>query len=265
MSIPIAIGRTWKLDEENNQDFMLRLELVKGRHPHACATAVTDSDDGRRVALEVYKLINGQVRQAWLSNNGPLAVKVANTLHDWLDGRLADLSKYVWHPSRARVMGLGSNGPSEAEGSSRDARASAPGLRAQNPRKRPLKEPPVPRTAGQSPFEPRPAHQKRFSLGPGASAPGPETQSLPPVAVEVPRQLASELDPRAIIGPGLGYGRPQPGPAFPRPCRSTRKEELASIKDLPWSRGFHLEHLSTAHREELQRGVVVCYERWCVG
>lgn len=45
--------------------------------------------------------------RAWLSNNGPLVPKLANTLYDWIKGQIGDLSSFEWLPSRARILGPG--------------------------------------------------------------------------------------------------------------------------------------------------------------
>lgn len=100
---------------------MLGLELSDGRHPHVRVLGSTADEDGRRLGVQAYKVVGGEVRRRSLTCQVARAPQVVNTWHNWLEGRLDDFSSYEWLPSQAPIMGPGSQGPRDPGSASLEA------------------------------------------------------------------------------------------------------------------------------------------------
>ncbi len=62
-------------------------ELAEDRHPHLLAPLCKADDNGRRIAIELYREVNGEMRRAWMETDGDVAVETANSIFDWLQGK----------------------------------------------------------------------------------------------------------------------------------------------------------------------------------
>ncbi|MCJ1272153.1 hypothetical protein MMC22_012061 [Lobaria immixta] len=96
--IPVALARTWNLEEDPNVDVSWRVSDTLS--PQRYAALATKDDDGGRVTIELSKTINGSKASSWLTTQGPEAIKVANTVHDFLVGKIVGNPDYIWETTR---------------------------------------------------------------------------------------------------------------------------------------------------------------------
>ena len=77
----------------------VRWEVANEIHQHAFAAMAEESDDGRRVGIQVSKNVRNHWVHHWIIRNIPSAVPLANTLHDFLTGKIVE-KNYTWLLSR---------------------------------------------------------------------------------------------------------------------------------------------------------------------
>ena len=103
LTFPTAVAREWGLDQ--SPSINVRYDILDGRHPNAWSPKSTDDDDGRRLGIEASKMVDGEERSIWLHNSGELAPKMANSIFDWLEGRIEDPDTHIWAESRIPFCG----------------------------------------------------------------------------------------------------------------------------------------------------------------
>lgn len=96
--IPVALARTWNLKEDPNVDVPWGVSDTLS--PQRYATLATKDDDGGRVTIELSKTINVSKASYWLTTLGPEAIKVANTVHNFLVGKVVGNSDYIWETTK---------------------------------------------------------------------------------------------------------------------------------------------------------------------
>jgi hypothetical protein len=104
--IPLPLVRAWDL----RNDPVVNVEWIiseNGKHPFAWARNAVESDDGSRLAIRVFKIIDGQERESYLSATTRTldAVPAANTLVDLFSGLIVG-QDYDWdmHPDRKYIF-----------------------------------------------------------------------------------------------------------------------------------------------------------------
>lgn len=105
--IPVAIGREWGL--ENSPSVNVRYEFNEGRHPHLYAMSSEDDDDGRHLAIQLSKEVDSVEKPHWLQCQTDRARKVANSISDFLLGRVVDPDSHEWGESRFPLVGRAGN------------------------------------------------------------------------------------------------------------------------------------------------------------
>lgn len=105
LHIPIAIGREWRL--EDSSTINVRYDLDNGRHPHLYARSCGEEDDGRHLGIEISKEVGGVLKRHWVQKKPQLEAgrKVANSITDFLLGRVVDAGTHEWGDSRFPLMG----------------------------------------------------------------------------------------------------------------------------------------------------------------
>lgn len=93
------------LNLEERPTIYVRFELADERHPNLFAPQCSDQDDGRRMAVELYRHVNGELKRCWTTKQSKIAHKTANSIHDWLEGRITDPATHVWPESRRPFCG----------------------------------------------------------------------------------------------------------------------------------------------------------------
>lgn len=102
-TIPKKIARQWKL--ELRSQINVEWQCSDGRHPHAFAPMATENDDGRRVAIRAFTNVEGIDHEHCIVRNAPGAVRLSNTLHDFLKGMIVRKA-YKWDKSRDYVFSI---------------------------------------------------------------------------------------------------------------------------------------------------------------
>ena len=102
-TIPAECGREWELDSSPfvNVKFEISPTIAEKRF----ATLAKASDEGSRLSIIVSKFVNGQKQEIWLERNSALAIREANSLFDWLEGRIKDPATHEWPADRVRFIG----------------------------------------------------------------------------------------------------------------------------------------------------------------
>lgn len=102
-TIPMHIVTSWRL--QDSPWVYLDFEISEGRHENAFTKYSSSADDGRRLGLKVSKIIGSDIRSFWLHRDSPAAAFVANSLFDWIQGRIVDADTHVWPRDRIPFLG----------------------------------------------------------------------------------------------------------------------------------------------------------------
>lgn len=90
LTIPVEVVTEWGLNDGKPFEVNVRWEVANDTHQHAFAAMAEESDDGRRVGIQVSKNIRNHWVHHWIVRNIPSAVPLANTLHDFLTGKIVE-------------------------------------------------------------------------------------------------------------------------------------------------------------------------------
>lgn len=71
-------------------------DLSEDRNPHCLAPNALDTDDGRRLGLCISTIVNREEVFLWKTINSENACLYANSIVDWLEGKITDLDNHVW-------------------------------------------------------------------------------------------------------------------------------------------------------------------------
>lgn len=99
--IPVHIAELWKL--ERGSVINVQWQITSDFHPHAFALLATKADDGRRVGIRLFTTIQNTSYEYWLTRPSVEAIKLANTLHDFLTGQIVG-KDYHWDESRKYIF-----------------------------------------------------------------------------------------------------------------------------------------------------------------
>jgi hypothetical protein len=80
INIPVDVTKSWGL--RGPVKVNIRYDITENTHPNPFAKEAKHSDDAIRLGISM----EHAGRQVWLSRRGPTAIKMANTLFDWLNG-----------------------------------------------------------------------------------------------------------------------------------------------------------------------------------
>lgn len=83
--IPPAVVKAWDLEHQSrtiNVDF----QLAHGKHHHAYAPYSLATDDGSRLGILAWKMIDEVRQEYWERKNTYSAIAEANSIHDWQRG-----------------------------------------------------------------------------------------------------------------------------------------------------------------------------------
>lgn len=102
-TIPPKYGRDGDLAASPTVE--VRYDINDGPHPHKFSRKCTDQHEGCRLGIEVSKIVNGIKRTAWLERTVETGIRQANSLFDWLQGRIEDPDTYDWPADRVPFFG----------------------------------------------------------------------------------------------------------------------------------------------------------------
>jgi hypothetical protein len=80
INIPVDVTKSWGL--RGPVKVNIRYDITENAHPNPFAKEAKHSDDAIRLGISM----EHAGRQVWLTRRGPTAIKMANTLFDWLNG-----------------------------------------------------------------------------------------------------------------------------------------------------------------------------------
>ena len=100
-TIPSKIAQSWNLAHQSIVN--VQWDAKPERHQKPFAPEAGDEDLGKGVGIRVFKMINGSNHEHWLQRRSKYAVKLANTLHDFLHGLIVG-KDYKWEPSRRYIF-----------------------------------------------------------------------------------------------------------------------------------------------------------------
>ena len=78
----------WKLARQD--EIYVQWQCCPDRNPQAFAPMAQEDDDGKRVGIRAFKIVDGVEREHWIVRDTPDAVLLANTLHDFLNGQIVE-------------------------------------------------------------------------------------------------------------------------------------------------------------------------------
>lgn len=80
--------------------------ITEKRHPHAWATRAPEQSDAAKLAIQCSKQIDGKIQTVWLQGHTERNVLHANSLYDWICGRIdEDVDNYDWGSDRFPLFG----------------------------------------------------------------------------------------------------------------------------------------------------------------
>lgn len=96
LSIPADICQEWNLrDNFETKTPLATTWSLSCADTQRWATRSQPSDDGYNLGVMISKIINGTLHTHWLHDVGSLAPKMANTLFDFISGRIVGVQGYV--------------------------------------------------------------------------------------------------------------------------------------------------------------------------
>ncbi|KAF1351227.1 hypothetical protein BDV97DRAFT_413177 [Delphinella strobiligena] len=102
--IPKRVATLWDMDRDSEKDLTVhvRVDVTQKPHNHMWAEKAIDADAGSRVAIQIrYK----DFEPVWLHNRTGSGIPVANSLADWVDGRIHDAENFDWKAHRYPILG----------------------------------------------------------------------------------------------------------------------------------------------------------------
>ncbi|KAL8773026.1 MAG: hypothetical protein Q9209_002046 [Squamulea sp. 1 TL-2023] len=106
LSIPVDVSAAWQLTKSKEERINVRYDISVGRHPNVFATKADPSADGSRLGIQLSKEVDGKLQTHWLSRKTVAAIKEANSLYDWISGRIDDdPDERDWGPDRVPLFG----------------------------------------------------------------------------------------------------------------------------------------------------------------
>ena len=95
------VAISWKLARQD--EIYVQWQCCPDRNPHAFAPMAQEDDDGKRVGIRAFRIVDGVEREHWIVRDTPDAVLLANTLHDFLNGQIVE-KDYKWAESRSYIF-----------------------------------------------------------------------------------------------------------------------------------------------------------------
>ena len=92
---------SWKLGSQ--AEINVQRQCCLDRHPHVFAPMAQENDDGKRVGIRAFTIIDEVEHEHWMVRSTSEAVLLANTLHDFLNGQIVG-KDYKWTESRRYIF-----------------------------------------------------------------------------------------------------------------------------------------------------------------
>ncbi|KAL8846269.1 MAG: hypothetical protein Q9221_008632, partial [Calogaya cf. arnoldii] len=94
----------WRLT--NGSVVNMLYDIQKAGHPHAFALDAPKHSDAFKLGIQFSKQINGVEQTVWSQRDGMNAVRTANSLYDWISGRIDDdVDNHQWGEDRLPLFG----------------------------------------------------------------------------------------------------------------------------------------------------------------
>ncbi len=107
-SVPVKIAKEWNLKQ--SPWVSAHFEILDSPHPNQYAVNARAPDDGSRLGIKISRIINGNTVTHWVQkparNGSDLPTREANSLVDWLSGKIENPDAYVWPADRVQFFGV---------------------------------------------------------------------------------------------------------------------------------------------------------------